>query len=282
MTRRFSWHQCKAGVAASLLALLTACSTLPAPNAPLASVALPTTEPVVSLPAPVAPLALLELVTAEPVVPAPAPAAPLASVELVTAEPVVLPASPLASVELSTAEPVVPPSAPVAPRASRFSDFISRHLLRRAEKPAPVPVAEVVPVPETPVDEKYRLTSEDALELERGQASWCGGQFHGRRTASGENYDKYALTAAHKTLPFGTIVRVRSLKLGREVDVRINDRGPFAPGRVIDLSQAAAEVLGLMAAGVAEVSLNMAAVPGRKIPKALRKPHKAPTARRQR
>ena len=75
---------------------------------------------------------------------------------------------------------------------------------------------------------------------------------------------------------------MRSLKLGREVDVRINDRGPFAPGRVIDLSQAAAEVLGLMAAGVAEVSLNMAAVPGRKIPKALRKPHKAPTARRQR
>ena len=288
MTRRFSWHQCKAGVAASLLALLTACSTLPAPNAPnapnapLASVALPTTEPVVSLPAPVAPLALLELVTAEPVVPAPAPAAPLASVELVTAEPVVLPASPLASVELSTAEPVVAPSAPVAPRASRFSDFISRHLLRRAEKPVPVPVAEVVPVPETPVDEKYRLTSEDALELERGKASWYGGQFHGRRTASGENYDKYALTAAHKTLPFGTIVRVRSLKLGREVDVRINDRGPFAPGRVIDLSQAAAEVLGLMAAGVAEVSLNMAAVPGRKIPKALRKPHKAPTARRQR
>ena len=109
-----------------------------------------------------------------------------------------------------------------------------------------------------PVDEKYQLTGEAARELERGHASWYGSQFHGRRTASGENFDKYALTAAHKTLPFGTIVRVRSLKLGREVDVRINDRGPFAPGRVIDVSQAAAEALGLMGAGVAEVSLNVA------------------------
>ncbi len=90
------------------------------------------------------------------------------------------------------------------------------------------------------MDEKYQLTGEAARELERGHASWYGGQFHGRRTANGETYDKYALTAAHKTLPFGTIVRVRSLALGREVDVRINDRGPFAPGRVIDVSQAAA------------------------------------------
>ena len=106
-----------------------------------------------------------------------------------------------------------------------------------------------------PVDEKYQLTGEAARELERGHASWYGSQFHGRRTASGENFDKYALTAAHKTLPFGTIVRVRSLKLGREVDVRINDRGPFSPGRVIDVSQAAAEALGLVGTGFAEVSL---------------------------
>ena len=295
MTRRFSWRQCQTGVAASLLALLTACSTLPAPNAkraapvaPLASLELLTAEPVIPVPAPAAPLASLELLTAEPVIPVPALAVPLASLELPTVEPVVpvpAPAAPLASVELPTAEPVVPPPVSAAPRVSRFSDFISRHLLRQAEKPVPVPVAEVVSVPETPVDEKYRLTGEDALELERGKASWYGGQFHGRRTASGENYDKYALTAAHKTLPFGTIVRVRSLKLGREVDVRINDRGPFAPGRVIDLSQAAAEVLGLMAVGVAEVSLNMAGTPGRKIHKALRKPQKsgkAPPARRQR
>ena len=166
-------------------------------------------------------------------------------------------------------QPAVPPalaSSATAPAlstpaaTSRLSDFIARRLLRKPEKPAvvaeaaPAPVAEPAPV----VDEKYQLTGEAARELERGHASWYGGRFHGRRTASGENYDKYALTAAHKTLPFGTIVRVRSLVLGREVDVRINDRGPFSPGRVIDVSQAAAEALGLMGSGSAEVSLNVA------------------------
>jgi len=117
---------------------------------------------------------------------------------------------------------------------------------------------DAAPLPEVPVDDKYLLTGEAARELERGQASWYGPRFHGRLTASGERYDKYALTAAHKTLPFGTVVRVRSLLApGREVEVRINDRGPFAPGRVIDLSQAAAEVLGLRALGVTEVSLKV-------------------------
>jgi len=114
------------------------------------------------------------------------------------------------------------------------------------------------PLPEVLVDDKYRLTGEAAREFERGQASWYAPRFQGRRTASGERYDKYALTAAHKTLPFGTVVRVSNLLLpGREVDVRINDRGPFAPGRVIDLSQAAAEALGLLALGVMEVSLTV-------------------------
>lgn len=155
-------------------------------------------------------------------------------------------------------------TAPVAVPRSRLADFIDRRLRRRAETPAAAPVAAppavpaVPETPEAPVDEKYRLTGEAARELERGHASWYGGQFHGRRTASGETYNKYALTAAHKTLPFGTIVRVRSLALGREVEVRINDRGPFAKGRVIDVSQAAAEALGLTATGVAEVSLNVA------------------------
>ena len=138
--------------------------------------------------------------------------------------------------------------------------------------------------PEAPVDEKYRLTGDAARELERGHASWYGGQFHGRRTASGENYDKYALTAAHKTLPFGTIVRVRSLTLGREVDVRINDRGPFAPGRVIDVSQAAAEALGLIGAGVATVSLNVSdtlddATSPSELTRKIRKPSRRPAAK---
>ena len=162
------------------------------------------------------------------------------------------------------AEPVVvAPVTPAAAPKSRIADFIDRRLRLSAETPAAVveaaPVAPVTPEsPEAPVNEKYRLTGQAAREMERGHASWYGGQFHGRRTASGENFNKYALTAAHKTLPFGTIVRVRSLKHGREVDVRINDRGPFAKGRVIDLSQAAAEALGLTATGVAEVSLNVA------------------------
>ena len=166
-------------------------------------------------------------------------------------------------------------TAPVAAPKSRLADFIDRRLRRRPEIPAAVaeaaPAAPAAPeTPEAPVNEKYRLTGEAARELERGHASWYGGQFHGRRTASGENYNKYALTAAHKTLPFGTIVRVRSLKHGREVDVRINDRGPFAKGRVIDLSQAAAEALGLTSTGVAEVSLNVAEALG--VVKASRRP----------
>ncbi len=94
-------------------------------------------------------------------------------------------------------------------------------------------------------------------ELERGQASWYGPRFHGRRTASGERYDQHALTAAHKTLPFGTMVRVRSLITGREVDVRVTDRGPFVRGRVIDVSRAAAEALGMMGLGIKQVSLHI-------------------------
>ncbi|OGB15317.1 MAG: hypothetical protein A2W72_01265 [Burkholderiales bacterium RIFCSPLOWO2_12_67_14] len=92
-------------------------------------------------------------------------------------------------------------------------------------------------------------------EIERGMASWYGQKFQGRRTASGEPFDMHALTAAHKTLPFGTRVRVRHLGSGQEVVVRINDRGPFAKGRVIDLSRAAAAAIGLVQSGTAQVVL---------------------------
>ena len=94
-----------------------------------------------------------------------------------------------------------------------------------------------------------------ARELERGGASWYGPRFHGRRTASGERFDMHAFTAAHRTLPFGTLVRVRSLVNGREIDVRITDRGPFSRGRVIDVSHAAAEALGMLGLGFKEVVL---------------------------
>jgi rare lipoprotein A len=81
--------------------------------------------------------------------------------------------------------------------------------------------------------------------LQTGQASWYARKFEGRRTANGERYNGQALTAAHRTLPFGTYVRVTSLSTAKTVVVRINDRGPFVKGRVIDLSYAAASALGL-------------------------------------
>jgi rare lipoprotein A len=80
---------------------------------------------------------------------------------------------------------------------------------------------------------------------ERGIASWYGPRFHGRKTANGERFDQNAMTAAHKTLPFGTRVRVTSMITGKQIVVRINDRGPFIRGRVIDLSKAAAQLLGM-------------------------------------
>lgn len=91
---------------------------------------------------------------------------------------------------------------------------------------------------------------------ETGDASWYGPTFHGRRTASGERYNMMGLTAAHKTLPFQTYVRVTSRANGRSLVVRINDRGPFVHGRVIDLSYAAARILDLTSAGVAKVTLS--------------------------
>ena len=93
--------------------------------------------------------------------------------------------------------------------------------------------------------------------FERGGASWYGIQFHQRKTASGERFDMMAMTAAHKTLPFNTRVCVRSLVNGSEVLVRINDRGPYAQGRVIDLSRAAADRIGLTGLGIKQVALSV-------------------------
>jgi len=90
-----------------------------------------------------------------------------------------------------------------------------------------------------------------------GTASYYAGKFHGRRTASGERFDNGAMTAAHRTLPFGSRVRVINPANGRSVTVRINDRGPFTRGRVIDVSRAAAEELGMVARGHARVELEL-------------------------
>lgn len=86
-----------------------------------------------------------------------------------------------------------------------------------------------------------------------GKASYYSSRHHGRRTASGERFDMHALTAAHRSLPFGSRVRVTNLSTRRSVVVRINDRGPYGRGRIIDLSRAAAERLGMLRSGVAPV-----------------------------
>ncbi|WMP19052.1 septal ring lytic transglycosylase RlpA family protein [Thiothrix lacustris] len=90
-----------------------------------------------------------------------------------------------------------------------------------------------------------------------GKASYYGIQYNGRPTASGETYDMYAMTAAHPDLPFGTRIRVTNLQNGQSVVVRVNDRGSFKPGRIVDVSQAAAEQLGLILNGSADVQVDI-------------------------
>ena len=92
--------------------------------------------------------------------------------------------------------------------------------------------------------------------LATGMASYYGKKFHGRRTASGERFNMHAMTAAHPSLAFGTKVLVKNLKNGKTVKVRINDRGPFVKGRIIDLSYAAARKLDMLSAGVVRVRLS--------------------------
>jgi rare lipoprotein A (peptidoglycan hydrolase) len=97
--------------------------------------------------------------------------------------------------------------------------------------------------------------------FERGLASWYGAPYHGRQSASGAVYDQEQLTAAHRTLPFGSVVRVRRVDGDGSVVVRINDRGPFLKSRIVDLSHAAAVLLGIVRRGVAPVTLEVLEVP---------------------
>ena len=99
--------------------------------------------------------------------------------------------------------------------------------------------------------------------VERGTASWYGPGFHGNKTANGEQYDMHKLTAAHRTLPLGSIAVVRSITTGKEVTVRINDRGPFAKGRVMDLSYAGARTLGMVGNGTDQIELRVIGFQGR-------------------
>ena len=100
----------------------------------------------------------------------------------------------------------------------------------------------------------YPLDSSEDF-VQRGGASWYGRKFHGRRTANGERYNMYAMTAAHKRLPLPTYVRVRNLENDRSIVVRVNDRGPFHGNRIIDLSYTAARKLGMVKKGIAQVEV---------------------------
>lgn len=101
----------------------------------------------------------------------------------------------------------------------------------------------------------YVLDSSQGF-VQRGLASWYGKKFHGRKTSSGEVYNMYAMTAAHKSLPLPTFVRVQNLSNGRSIVVKVNDRGPFVGDRIIDLSYAAAEKLGVIGPGTARVEVS--------------------------
>ncbi len=118
--------------------------------------------------------------------------------------------------------------------------------------PEPEPVVEVAPAAAAP--QQVAIISSNV-----GGASWYGPGFHGRMSANGEYFDQYALTAAHRTLPFGTLVQVTNVYNGRQVTVRINDRGPYAGDRIIDLSMAAADQIGLVDSGVGTVQLDVLA-----------------------
>jgi rare lipoprotein A len=109
---------------------------------------------------------------------------------------------------------------------------------------------------------KFAPLTEHRPFRQRGRASWYGRKFHGQKTSSGEPYDMYGMTAAHATLPIPSYARVTHLASGRSVVVRVNDRGPFKPGRVIDLSWTAAAKLGYVSDGSAEVEVEAVFVPG--------------------
>jgi rare lipoprotein A len=101
----------------------------------------------------------------------------------------------------------------------------------------------------------YKPLSSHAGFVQGGTASWYGSDFHGKETSSGEVYNMHAMTAAHKTLPLGVYVKVQNKQNGREIVVRVNDRGPFVDGRIIDLSYSAARNLGVVKSGTAPVQI---------------------------
>ena len=142
---------------------------------------------------------------------------------------------------------------------SRFKPQSQVLFIDPASLPLPAVKGEVSDSSKPPADVKSDMKTPEAPIpwFETGKASWYGGKFQGRLTANGEIFDTHKLSAAHKTLPFNTVVRVTNLDNGKSVVIRINDRGPFVEGRIIDLSQAAAKELDMVNTGVANVGLEI-------------------------
>ncbi len=140
----------------------------------------------------------------------------------------------------------------------------TNRLRRLIGQVAPLDTIPGLPVPAAPAQAPEPSPTpavERVVSITTGRASWYGPGFHGRRTASGEVFNQNALTAAHRTLPFGTQVRVTNLSNNRQIIVRINDRGPFTGGRIIDLSAGAARAVGLHSVGVGTVRLEVVEIP---------------------
>jgi rare lipoprotein A len=129
--------------------------------------------------------------------------------------------------------------------------------------PRQVVIDRRTPAPERQEVKKERSVPETKIEkleskgVQYGVASWYGGEFHGRSTSSGEIYDMYQLTCAHNTFPLGTTVMVTNLENGRSLELKVNDRGPFVKERIIDVSYAAAQMLGMWAKGTAPVKVEV-------------------------
>lgn len=142
-----------------------------------------------------------------------------------------------------------------AQAASLSSPTSGTFVIREVETPSNWDKNFIKLTPPAPLAQGQLLASARSVQV--GQASWYGPGFYGNRTASGEVFRPGTLTAAHRYLPFGTRVRVTNLYNGRTTVVRINDRGPFSGGRIIDLAHGAAQALGVTASGVADVRLEV-------------------------
>ncbi|MHB8541782.1 MAG: septal ring lytic transglycosylase RlpA family protein [Candidatus Acidiferrales bacterium] len=163
------------------------------------------------------------------------------------------------------------------PRVIRFSFLLAglaialvvagcarRRPMTNVPASTPAPQTQMPAVPSPPSGPPPNVENAPAVPeqyTEQGIASWYGAQFNGRRTSDGEIYNMFQYTAAHRTLPFGAVVQVTNLNNGKQVDVRINDRGPFVANRIIDLSYAAAVAIGMIGTGTAPVRLDVVAGP---------------------